>query len=96
MNSPIALIKDILSEPCTFWPNHWGKHDLSPCCRAHDYHYSMILDLTKWQADEYLWYCVRERTGLVWLANLMFWGVYIFGWPAWLGHRVKYQFMWGR
>lgn len=96
MNSLLTFLRSIIAEPCTLFPNKIGEHDLSPCCREHDYHYSMILDLTKYQADEYLWYCVRECTGLVWLANMMFWGLTIFGWPWWWAGRAKYQFMWGR
>jgi hypothetical protein len=86
------MIDDLLSifrEPCTGWPNYWGRYMWAHCCSRHDYNYSQALELSKWQADEYLWYCVRESTGLVWLADLMFWGLWLFGWPAWLNHRVN-------
>lgn len=96
MRRVLEFLKDVWAEPCTLFPNKWGEHDWSVCCRWHDYYYSLILGLTKYQADEYLWYCVYEKTGLRWLANLMFWGVYLFGWPAWWCHRLKYDFMWGR
>jgi hypothetical protein len=87
------MFDDLLSTfrpPCTGFLNHWGRFMWAHCCTLHDYRYSAALDLTKQQADEYLWYCVRESTGLVWLAGLMYYGVSVFGWPFWIWHRVNH------
>ena len=78
-----SFLKDTFTGPCTLFPNgYWGE-----CCEAHDYAFKYAT-VTRYQADEYLWYCMYEKTKSRTLAGLVFYGVRFFAWPCWFKHRL--------
>jgi len=73
---------DIDRPGCTLWPEGSWHH----CCVAHDYAYADGI-YSKWDADVELMKCVYH-TGHPIVAFLMFLGVTLFGWSAWLRHEL--------
>lgn len=84
------ILNDIFTGPCTLFLNGSpdGKYDWSGCCDAHDYAFDHAT-VTRYQADEYLWYCVYAKTGSKFWSGLIFYGVRFFAYPAWLKHRLN-------
>jgi len=64
------MVKDY----CTAWfEGNWGH-----CCQAHDFHYSTMSTVSRFQADKYLYQCVKQKSKPI--AILMFLGVRVLGW----------------
>lgn len=86
------MIKGLLSlfkEPCSFWPNLWGKYDWSHCCNKHDadyngfdYHYDSVA--YRLMKDIELKECVNAV--LPGMGDTMFIGVRLFGWFFYEGY----------
>jgi len=78
-----------MTDYCSFFPDgipftkcYWGD-----CCEEHDDNFEFG-SMGFAESNDYLWWCVR-RKGYKKLANLMYYGVTLFGWPIWYYWRSK-------
>ncbi len=62
-----------MKDNCTLWfEGNWGH-----CCEAHDFHYSAMSTISRYEADKHLYKCVKQKSRPI--AILMFIGVRLFG-----------------
>jgi hypothetical protein len=77
-----TLFPDGFKNPFTGEVYYWGG-----CCAEHDKAFETG-DITFMQANDYLWSCAY-RKGYRKIANVLWIGTTLFGWPFWLYHRTK-------
>ncbi len=74
---------------CTLFPDGipGTKYQWGDCCKEHDEYFGSG-KVTYFQANLYLWHCVR-RKGKTYeaVANIMWIGTTLLGWPFWLQHK---------